>query len=266
MDTWSHNIGDALNHFSREFWKDWFKTGKGVRQGCILPPYLFNLHAEYIMWNVGLDEAQVGTKIAGRNTNNLRYADDTTLMTKSKEKLKSFLMKVKEEGEKAGLKLNIQQTKTMASGAIISWQTWRWGNNSLGQNTGVGSLSLLQEIFATQESNPGLLHCKQILYQLSHKGTPRILEWIAHPFSSALLLQPIPSPADLLNPGIELGSPALQAILHCRQILYLLSYQGSPETMDSDSLFSWTPKSLQMVIAAIKLKDAYSLEGKLWPT
>ena len=74
------------------------------------------------MWNVGLDEAQVGTKIAGRNTNNLRYTDDTTLMTKSKEKLKSFLMKVKEEGEKAGLKLNIQKTKTMASGAITSWQ------------------------------------------------------------------------------------------------------------------------------------------------
>ena len=125
------------------------------------------------MWNVGLDEAQVGTKIAGRNTNNLRYADDITLMTKSKEKLKSFLMKVKEEGEKAGLKLNIQQTKTMASGAIISWQTWRWGNNSLGQNTGVGSLSLLQEIFATQESNPGFLHCRQILNQLSHKGSPK---------------------------------------------------------------------------------------------
>ena len=102
---------------------DWFKTGKGVRQGCFWSPSSFNLYAEYIKGNARLDEAQGGIEISGRHTNNLRYADDTTLMTKSKEKLKSFLMKVKEEGEKAGLKLNIQQTKTMASGAIISWQT-----------------------------------------------------------------------------------------------------------------------------------------------
>ena len=135
--------------------------------------------------------------------------------------------------------------------------------NFPGQNTGGGSLSFLQGIFPTQGSNPCLPNCRRILYQLSHKGSPRILEWIAHPFSSALLLQPIPSPADLLNPGIELGSPALQAILHCRQILYLLSYQGSPETMDSDSLFSWTPKSLQMVTAAMKLKEPCSLEKRL---
>ena len=128
---------------------DWFQIGKGVRQGCILSPCLFNLYAEYIMWNAGLDEAQDGIKIARRNINNLRYSDDTTLVAESEE-LKNLLMKVKEEGEKAGLKLNIQKTKTMASGAITSWQTWRWGNNSLGQNTGVGSLSLLQEIFATQ--------------------------------------------------------------------------------------------------------------------
>ena len=96
---------------------DWFQIGKGVRQGCILSPFLFNLYAEYIMRNVGLDEAQAGIKVAGRNINNLRYADDTTLMAESKE-LKSLLMKVKEESEKIGLKLNIQKTKIMASGPI----------------------------------------------------------------------------------------------------------------------------------------------------
>ena len=97
---------------------DWFQTGKGVCQGCILSPCLFSLYAEYIMRNVGLEEAQAGIKIAGRNINNLRYADDTTLMSESKEEL----MKVKEESEKAGLKLNIQKTKIMASGPLTSWQ------------------------------------------------------------------------------------------------------------------------------------------------
>ena len=101
---------------------DSFKIGKGICQGCILSPYLFNLHAEYIMPNPGLDEAHAGIKIARRNTNNLRYADDTTLMAESKEELKSLLMKVKEESEKVGLKLNIQKTKIMASGPITSWQ------------------------------------------------------------------------------------------------------------------------------------------------
>ena len=100
---------------------DWFQIGKGVRQGCILSPCLFNLYAEYITRNSGLDEAQAGIKIAGRNINNLRYADDTTLMAESKE-LKSLLMKVKEESEKVGLKLNIQKTKVMASGPISSWK------------------------------------------------------------------------------------------------------------------------------------------------
>ena len=101
---------------------DWFQIGKGVRQGCILSPCLFNFYAECIMRNAGLDEAQAGIKIAGRNINNLRYADDTTLMAESEEELKSLLMKVKEESEKVGLKLNCQKTKIMASGPITSWQ------------------------------------------------------------------------------------------------------------------------------------------------
>ena len=100
---------------------DWFQIGKGVHQGCILSPCLFNLYAEYIMRNAGLDEAQAGIKIAGRNINNLRYADGTTLMAESEE-LKSPLMKVKEENEKLGLKLNIQKTTIMASGPITLWK------------------------------------------------------------------------------------------------------------------------------------------------
>jgi len=115
---------------------DSFQIGKGIRQGCILSPCLLNLYAEYIMRNTGLDEAQAGIKIAGRNINNLRYAGDTTLMAESEE-LKSLLMKLKEEREKVGLKLNIQKTNIMASGPITSWQidgetveTWQtmfWG-------------------------------------------------------------------------------------------------------------------------------------------
>ena len=139
----------------------WFQIGKGVRQGCILSPCLFNFYAEYIMRNGGLDEAQAGIKIAGRNINNLRYADDTTLMAESEEELKSFLMKVNEECEKAGLKLNIQKTKIMASSPITSYQ---------------------------------------------------------------------------------IDGEAVETV--------------------ADFIF-WAPKSLQMVTAAMKLKDAYSLEGKL---
>ena len=101
---------------------DWFQIGKGVCQGCILSPCLFNLNAEYLMQNAGLDEAQAGIKIARRNTNNPRYADDTILMAESKEELKSLLMRVKEESEKADLKLNLQKTKITASGSITSWQ------------------------------------------------------------------------------------------------------------------------------------------------
>ena len=99
---------------------DWFQIGKAVCQGCILSPCLFNLYAEYIMRNAGLEEARAGIKIAGRNINNLRYADDTTLTAESEDGLKSLLMKVKEESEKVGLKLNIQKMKIMASGPITS--------------------------------------------------------------------------------------------------------------------------------------------------
>ena len=101
---------------------NWFKIGKGVCQGCILSPCLFNLYAENIIQNAGLDEAQAGIKIFGRNINNLRYADDTTLMTESKEELKTHLMKMKEESEKSGLKFNIQKTKIMSCSLITSWQ------------------------------------------------------------------------------------------------------------------------------------------------
>ena len=101
---------------------DWFQTGKGVCQGCILSLCLFNLYAEYIMRNAGLDKVQATIKIAGRNINNLQYANDTTLMAENKVELKSLLMKVKEKSEKVGLKLNIQKTKIMASGPITSWQ------------------------------------------------------------------------------------------------------------------------------------------------
>ena len=101
---------------------DWFQIGKGVHQGCILSPCLFNLYAEYIMRNAGMEEAQAGIEIAGRNINNLRYADDTTLMVESEEELKRLLIKLKVESEKVGLKLNIQKTKIMASGPITSWE------------------------------------------------------------------------------------------------------------------------------------------------
>ena len=101
---------------------DWFQIGKAVHQGCVLSPCLFNFYAQYIMRNAGLQETQAGIKIAGRNINNLRYADDTTLMAESEEELKSLLVKVKEESEKVGLKLNIQKTKIMACSPITSWQ------------------------------------------------------------------------------------------------------------------------------------------------
>ena len=178
---------------------DWFQIGKGVRQGCILSPCLFNLYAEYIMRNTVLEETQAGIKIAGRNINNFRYADNTSLMEESKERLKSLLMKVKEESEKIGLKLNIQKTKIMASSPITSWETCLVSQSCLtlcdpmdcslpgssvhgdspGRNTGVGCHAFFQGIFPTQGSNPHLPLCRWILYLLTHQGIPRILEWVA---------------------------------------------------------------------------------------
>ena len=119
---------------------DWFQIVKGIRQGCILSPWLFNLYAEYIMRNTGLDETQAGIKIARRNINNLRYVDDTTIMVESGGELKSLLMKVKEESENVGLKLNIQKTKFMASGPIYHFMANRWKNsgNNDKLNLGVG--------------------------------------------------------------------------------------------------------------------------------
>ena len=129
--------GQEATVISRHGTIDWFQIGKGVCQGSILSPCLFNLYAEYIMRNAGLDERQAGIKIGGRNINNLRYADDTTLMAESEEDLKSLLVKLKEESEKVGLKLNIQKTKIVASSLITSWQTdgkqWKqWLNLFLG--------------------------------------------------------------------------------------------------------------------------------------
>ena len=114
--------GQEVTVRTRHRTTDWFQIGKVLGQGCILSPCLFNLPADYIMRNAGLDEAQTGIKIAGRNINNLRYADDTTLMAESKEELKRLLTKVKEESEKVGLKLNIQKTKIMVSSPITTWQ------------------------------------------------------------------------------------------------------------------------------------------------
>ena len=119
---------------------DWLQIGKGIHQGFILSP--FNLHAEYIMRNAGLEEAQAGIRIAGRNINNLRYADDTTLMAESEEELKSLLMKVKVENEKVGLKLNIQKTKIMASGPITSWEIDRETVETVSDFIFLGSKSL----------------------------------------------------------------------------------------------------------------------------
>ena len=118
----SNNLSQEHHWNNSDGITDWFQIGKGVHQGCILLPCLFNLYVEYIMRNPGLEETQAGIKIAGRNINNLRDADDTTLMAES-EQLKSLLMKAKEESEKVGLKLTIQKTKIMASGPITSWET-----------------------------------------------------------------------------------------------------------------------------------------------
>ena len=129
---------------------DWFQIRKGVRQGCILSPCLFNFYAEYIMRNAGWHEAQARIKIARRNINNLRYVDDTTLMAES-EKLKSFLMKVKEESEKVGLKLNIQKTKIIASGRPHHFMANRWGNNGNKRDFILGAPKSLQMLTAAMK-------------------------------------------------------------------------------------------------------------------
>ena len=128
---------------------DWFQIGKGVRQGCILSACLFNLYAGYIMKNAGLEEAHAGIKIAGRNINNLRYADDTTLMAESEEELRSLLMKVKEESEKVGLKLSIQKTKIMAFGTITSWKIGKQWKQY--QTLFLGALKSLQMVIAAMK-------------------------------------------------------------------------------------------------------------------
>ena len=157
---------------------DWFQIGKGVCQGCILLPRLFNFYAEYIMQNAGLDEAQAGIKIAGK------------------------------------VKVKVAQSySTLQSHGLYS--PW----HSPDQDTGVGSFFLLQGIFPTQGSDPGLPNCRQILYQLSHKGSPRILEWVAYP-----------SPANLPDPGIK---------LHCRRILYQLNYQDCWEKYQLSQICRW---------------------------
>ena len=135
---------------------NWLQIGKGVCQRRILSPCLFNLYAEYITRNVGLDEAQAGTKTAGRNINNLRYADDITLMAESEEESKSLLIKVKEESENGGLKLIIQKTKIMASGPITSWQK-RWGNNGNSKRLNYFALQITTDGDCSHEINRHLL-------------------------------------------------------------------------------------------------------------
>ena len=115
---WETCMQDKKQQLEPDMEKHWFKIGKGVCQGCILSPCVFNLYAEYLMWNAGLDESQAEINLARRNINDLRYADESTLMAESEEELKNLLMKVREESEKADLKLNIQKTKIMASGPI----------------------------------------------------------------------------------------------------------------------------------------------------
>ena len=133
---------------------DWFEIGKEVHQGCVLSPCLFNLYAEYIMRSAGLDEAQVGIKIAGRNINNIRYAEDTTLMAESKRELKSLLMKVKAESENTGLKLNIQKTKIMASGLNTSWH-----KDGVKMETVTGFIFLGSKITADGECSHKIKRC-----------------------------------------------------------------------------------------------------------
>ena len=150
---------------------DWFQIGKGVGQGCILSPCLFNVYADYIMWNAGLDEAQAGIKIARRNINHLRYADDTTLMGESEEELKSLLMKVKAESEKVGLKLNIQKTKIVAPGPITSWQIEEETVETVAVNFGVAESDTTEQLNWTELNWSPLHQVTDVLeFQLQHES------------------------------------------------------------------------------------------------
>ena len=198
---------------------DWFKIGKGVWQGCILSLCLFNLHAEYILWNAWLDESQVEVKIAGKNINNLRYADDSTLIAESKEELKSLLMRVKEESKKAGLKLNIQKMKIMTSGATTSWQMEGGKVEAVTNFTFLGSKVTVDSNCNHEIKKHFLLgrKVKVLVVQLCPAlckpmnfsppgyyihGIFRQEYWSRLPFHS---------PGDLPNPGMEPRSLALQA-------------------------------------------------------
>ena len=215
---------------------DWFQIGKGVCQDCILSPCLFNLHVEYIMRNARLDETQAGIKTAGRNINNLRYSDDTTLMAESDEELKSFLMKVKEESEKVALKLNIQKTKIMAFSPIkVKWSRL------------VVSVSLRPHgLQSTRLSAHGIFQAT-------------VLEWVAISFSRGSS-----RPRDWIRVSHIVG----RRVYHLSHQGSITSWQIDEETMETvrGFIFLGAPKSLQMVTAAMKLKDAYFLEEKLWPT
>ena len=162
-----------------------FKTGKGIHQGCILSPCLFNLYAEYIMQNAGLDEAQAGIKIARRNINHLIYADDTTLMAENEEKLKSLSMKVKEESEKVGLKLNIQKTKIMASGAITSWETDEETVETV-SNFILGGSKITADVDCSHEIKRHLILGRKVITNLDSILKSRDITWTAKAHLSIL--------------------------------------------------------------------------------
>ena len=155
---------------------DWFQVGKGVLQGSILSPCLFNFYAEYIMRNAGLDEAQAGIKISGRNINNLKNADDTTLMAESEEELKSLLMKVKEECEKAGFKLNIQKMQIMVSSPISSWKN-RWENNANSDRLFLLGSKITADGDCTHEIKRHLIHGRKAMTNLDSILKSRDITW-----------------------------------------------------------------------------------------
>ena len=195
---------------------DWFKIGKGVWQGCILSLCLFNLHAQYIMWNAWLDESQVEIKIAGENINNIRYADDSTLIAESKEELKSLLMRVQEESEKAGLKLSIQKMKIMTSGPIISWQIEEETVEAVTDFAFLGSkvstdsdctLEIKKTLAPWKEIES--VSCVQLCKPMNCSPPGHYVHGIfQQQYCSGL---PFRSPGYLPNPVMESRSPALQA-------------------------------------------------------